>query len=98
MEIQKVSTVMHLAGIVEYIAPTSKIAQVLPNMDGTAEYGRGHDGPPQDGYRGTKGYWVSRILPAGAPWGSMSVMRNPPLRLILRLIHLCPYERPITSN
>ena len=36
---------------------TSKIAQSteLPNMDGTAEYGRGHDGSPQDGYRGTRG-------------------------------------------
>ena len=51
----------------------AKIAQSteLPNMDGTAEYGRGHDGSPQDGYRGTKGYWVSRILPAGAPWSDL---------------------------
>ena len=30
----------------------AKITQALPNaMDGTAEYGRGHDGSPQDGYR-----------------------------------------------
>ena len=27
----------------------------LPKMDGTAQYGWGHDRPPQDGYRGTRG-------------------------------------------
>ena len=34
----------------------AKIAQFteLPNLDGTAEYGRGHDGSPQDGYRGSR--------------------------------------------
>ena len=39
------------------IAPFLTIAQSreLPNIDGTAEYGRGHDGSPQDGYRGTRG-------------------------------------------
>jgi hypothetical protein len=41
--------------ILEICKKCELLSRELPKMDGTAQYGRGHDRPPQDGYRGTRG-------------------------------------------